>query len=142
MWVPAVPDSKLVNTDHILFYRGMASSCSWIAKGADGGKKRGLRGQVVTGGGEKDRFTVQLTITKDGKNLRPFIIFKAQPANGVRENNRNTVVCQLKYRTPDVDDNEYPPEDEVFLKCEKTSNSNCELTNMILKEMIMPELGH
>ena len=73
--------------------------------------------------------------------MRPFVIFKAQTAIGVRENNRSTVACQLKHHTTDVDGNEHPPENKVFLTYEKTANSNCELTNMILKKVIMPELG-
>ena len=141
VWVPAAPDSKLVNTDHIPFYRDMVGSCSWTAKGDGGGQKRGLRGQVARGGGEKDRFTMQVTITKNGKKLRPFVIFKAQPANGVRENNRNAFACQLKHRTPDAACDEHPPEDEVFLTCNTTANSNYEFTNMILKEAVLPELG-
>ena len=39
--------------------------------------------------------------------------------NGGLENNSNTVAFQLKHHTPGVDDNEYPPEDTVFLTCEK-----------------------
>ena len=42
---------------------------SWTKQGAGGKNKRDFRGQVGMGGGEKDRFTVQLSvITKSGKH--------------------------------------------------------------------------
>ena len=62
-------DRNFVNTDHVLFYRDIIGMCSWSKKGAGGKHKEEHRAQVGTGGGNKDRFTVQLSIAKDGTKL-------------------------------------------------------------------------
>lgn len=139
--IPAVPDERLANTDHIPMYRDMAGAYSWTKKGAGGGTKKKFRGQVATGGGEKDRFTVQLTCLKSGGKVKPFIIFKAKPADGRREFDRRTVSYELKNRKPDAAGNSYPAEDKVFLTCNTTATSNGDFTKLILKEVIFPELG-
>lgn len=139
--IPAVTDSRMANTDHVPMYRDMVGAYSWTKKGAGGRGKRSLRGQIGTGGGEKDRFTVQLTCLKDGGKVKPFIIFKAAPANGVREFKTNTVAYELKNRLPDNAGNTYPPSDKVYLTCNKTANSNGAFTIEILREVIFPALG-
>ena len=47
--IPAVTDDKVVNTDHIPMYRDMSGTYLWTKKGAGGGSKKDLRGQVATG---------------------------------------------------------------------------------------------
>ena len=66
--VPAVPDDRFCNTDHIPMYKEDVGKYSWSEKNS-GGR------QIRTGGAEKERFTVQPTITKSGKKLKLFIIF-------------------------------------------------------------------
>ena len=44
------------------------------------GAKNGNRRHVRTGGKEKNRFTAQLSITKDGRKLIPFLIFGGEYA--------------------------------------------------------------
>ena len=126
--IPAVPDERVCNSDHIPFYRDMAGSCSWTQKGEGGGGKRDSRGQLATGGGEKDRFTVQITCCKDGTKLPPFIIFKAKPADGRREFATNTVAHELRNREPDNAGNEHPTDEEACLCCNDTANSDGTLT--------------
>ena len=139
--IPAVPDGRVCNSDHIPFYRDMAGAYSWTQKGAGGGDKKELRGQLATGGGEKDRFTVQISCCKDGTKLPPFIIFKAKAPDGRREFNSNTVSYELKNRIPDNEGNSYPPPDKVYLTCNDTANSNFNFTKEILENIIFKELG-
>ena len=40
------------------------------------------RRAVATGGKEKNCFTVQLPITRSGKKLKPYIIWKGSPQKG------------------------------------------------------------
>ena len=58
---------------------------------------------------------MQVTITKDVKKLKLFIIFKAQPESKVRENHRRTVACELNNPDPDAAGDECAPEDKVLL---------------------------
>jgi hypothetical protein len=139
--IPHVPDEQMGNTDHIPMYRDMAGSYSWTKKGAGGGSKKKFRGQLATGGGEKDRFTVQLTCLKNGGKIRPFIISKAKPADGIREYRSNTVAYELRNRLPDNAGNTYPSDEEVFLTCNDTANSSAVFTQLILEHVIFPELG-
>ena len=81
-----------------------------------------------------------MSCTKDGGKLKPFVIFKAKPPNGQREHRSNTVAHELKNRSQDHAGNSYPPEDKIYLTCNDTANSNWELTNEILKEVIFPKL--
>ena len=76
--VPPVLDNHFINTCHIPFYRDMVGMYSWTKQGAGGKNKRDFRGQVGTGGGDKDRFTVQLSVTKSGTKLKPHLILKAR----------------------------------------------------------------
>ena len=69
--VEGVKDKHYVNTDHVPFWIESVGNTSW-------GKKDSGRRTVKTAGKEKDRFTVQLSITKDGGKLPPFIIFKGE----------------------------------------------------------------
>ena len=102
---------------------------------------KNILGDKSTGGKEKDRFTLQLTCTKDGGKLIPFIIFKGLPPNGRRENRSNTVAYELKHRLPDSAGNTYPPADKIYLTCNETATSNWMLTNEILEGVILPKLG-
>ena len=45
------------------------------------------------------------------------------------------------HRLPDKDGNPYPTRDQCYITCTKTTNSNQEWTNLILKKVILPELG-
>jgi hypothetical protein len=45
------------------------------------------------------------------------------------------------HRLPDKDGNPYPTRDQCYITCTKTANSNQEWTNLILKKVILPELG-
>ena len=42
---------------------------------------------------------------------------------------------------PDKDGNPYPTREQCYITCTKTANSNQEWTNLILKKVILPELG-
>ena len=104
-------------------------------------KQKKFRGQLATGGGEKDRFTVQLTYLKNGGKIRPFIIFKAKPADGIREYRSNNVAYELRNRLLDNEGNTYPSEEEVFLTCNDTANSSAVFTQLILEHVLFPELS-
>ena len=136
--VPPTLDHYFVNTDHIPFYRDMVGMYSWTKQGAGGKNKREFRGQVGTGGGDKDRFTVQLSVTKSGKKLKPYLIFKGAAFNGAREYRRNTVAYELLNRLDDKYGNSYPPEEKMHLTCNETGNSNGTLTKDILEKVIFP----
>ena len=55
--IPTIEDDSFANTDHIPVYRDMPGNYSWVEHG-NGNK------QVVTGGAEKERFTVPLSCLK------------------------------------------------------------------------------
>ena len=74
----------------------MLDSLSWAANGFDRVKKSELCTKSTAGRGERDRFTTKVTITKDKKKLRTFIIFKGQPESRLRENHRSVVAHELK----------------------------------------------
>ena len=69
--IVGVKDEHLVNTDHVPMYGDMVGNYSW-------GRKDSGRRTVKTGGGEKSRFTCQLSCSKGGNKLTPFIIFKGE----------------------------------------------------------------
>ena len=69
MAVPGIDDDNFVNFDHVPVWEDMVGNTSW-------GKKDSGRRSVKTGGREKNRFTVVLSITKSGKKGIPFIIYK------------------------------------------------------------------
>ena len=78
-------DKYFVNTDHLPFYHDMSGIYLWSKQGAGSSNKKNLRGQIGTGGREKNHFTVQLTVAKDGTKLKLYLIFKGKPFNGARE---------------------------------------------------------
>ena len=69
--IARVKDAHFVNTDHVhVWYEPVGNySC---------GKKDSGQKNIKTGGKEKDRFPAQFSITKDGKKLIPFLIFKGE----------------------------------------------------------------
>ena len=69
--ITAIGDDSFANSDHIPVYRDFPGNYSWIESGA--GNK-----QVVTGGSEKEQYTVQLTCLKSVRKLPPFIILKEE----------------------------------------------------------------
>ena len=66
-----VHDAFYFNTDHVPVWYESVGNYTW-------GKKDSGRRTVKTGGKEKDRFTTQLGIKKDGTKCIPFIIFKGE----------------------------------------------------------------
>ena len=72
--VPPAMDRNIMNTGHLTFYRDTVGMHSWSKTGAEGKHKEEHRAQLRTGG-DKDQFTVQLSITKDGTKLPPHITF-------------------------------------------------------------------
>lgn len=66
-----VKDEHFCNTDHVPVWYESVANYSW-------GPKSGGRRHVRTGGKEKNRFTAQLSISKAGKKLIPFLIFKGE----------------------------------------------------------------
>ena len=71
MRLAGVKDVHFCNTDHVPVWYESVANYSW-------GPKSGGRRHVQTGGKEKDRFTAQLSISKAGKKLIPFLIFKGE----------------------------------------------------------------
>ena len=69
--IAGVTDAHFCNTDHVPVWYESVGNYSW-------GKKSGGRRHVRTGGKEKDRFTAQLSICKDGRKLIPFLIYKGE----------------------------------------------------------------
>ena len=55
--------------------------------------------------------------------------------------NKAAVTYEIMHRLPDKDGNPYPTRDQCHITCTKTANSNQEWTNLILKKVILPELG-
>ena len=135
-----VLDKYFVNTDHLPFYRDMSGMYSWTKQGAGGRNKRDFRGQIRTGGGEKDRFTVQLTVSKDETKLKPYLIFKGASFNGKREYRRRTVAYELFNCLDDNLGNSYPPAEKLYLTCNESGNSNGILTKDILQNVIFPHI--
>ena len=118
----------------------MVGMHSWSKTGAGGKHKEEHRAQVGTGGGDKDRFTVQLSIAKDGTKLPPCLISKGAAFNRTREHHRNTVACELTNRTCDAHGNEHLPGDQMCLTCNDAGNSNRYLTIDTLKRVIFPHM--
>ena len=67
--INGVRDANFCNTDLVPVWYESVGNYTW-------GKKSSGRQRVRTGGKEKNRFTTQLSIGKDGKKLIPFLIFK------------------------------------------------------------------
>ena len=99
--MPAVLDKHMLNTDHAPFYRDMAEIHSCTKKGAGGKNKRYFLSRVGTGSGEKYLFTVQLSMSKYGKKLMPFMMFKGALFEGNREHRRRTVANETHERLDD-----------------------------------------
>ena len=138
--VPPVLDDFFVNSDHLPFCRNMAGVCSWTKQGAGGRNKRDFRGQVGTGGGEKDRFAVQLTVAKDGTKLKPCVMFKGASFNGTREHRRRAVSHESLNRLDDDLGNSYPPAEKTHLTRNESGNSNGTLTKDILENATFPHI--
>ena len=100
-------DKNMATTDHFL-YRDIAWMCSWTKKNTWGKNKRDFRGQVGAGDDEKDRFTVQLSIAKDGTKLIPHVIFKVARFDVIRENLRRIVANKPHARFDDSNGNSRP----------------------------------
>lgn len=137
--VVGVQDAYYINTDQVPVWIESVGNYSW-------GKKDSGRRTVKTGGKEKDRFTVQLSIGKDGKKLIPFVIWKATPVpSGKKCGNRASVTYEIKNRhldeCADRDGNKYPSRDKIYMTVAKTANSNKDLTQLILKKVILPGAG-
>jgi len=69
--IAGVKDAPFCNTDNVPVWYESVGSYRW-------GKKSGGRRHVRTGGKEKDWFTAQLSITKDGRKFTPFLIYKGK----------------------------------------------------------------
>ena len=91
----------MVSTDHAPFYRDMVGMHSWKKNGAGSKNKRDFRGPFGTGGDEKDRFTVQFSIAKDGTKLTQHATFKGAPFDRNREHHRRTVTNDMHERLDD-----------------------------------------
>ena len=138
--IPGIVDQRWVNSDHVPFTIECVGDFSWGERNTGGA-------QVGTGGYEKQRFTVQLSITKDGRKLPVFFIFKGaapqkgkdgQPPPPLRA---NSVSRELAHCLPDKFGNHYPPADKAVLRCAPKANSNQELTKDILESVIFPHIG-
>ena len=87
--IPAVPDERLCNTDHIPMYKEDVGKYSWSEKNS-GGR------QIRTGGAEKERFTVQPTITKSGRKLK-LLLFSKVLLNQQMEDYQGMELLQKRY---------------------------------------------
>ena len=90
------------------------------------------------GGGEKDRFTVQLSVAKDGTKLKPYLIFKGAAFNGAREHRRRTVAHKLFNCLDDAQGNSYLPAEKIYLICNESGNSNAILTKRHFEKCYIP----
>ena len=79
--IPGIIDDKFINADNVPMYWDIAWAYLRAKTSIGGGLKRNNRRQVAIGSGDKDRFTIQLSITKSGKKLKLLIIFKAKESN-------------------------------------------------------------
>lgn len=131
-----VKEEKWVNTDHLPVYREPVDDYTW-------GIRNSGRRQIGTGGKEKERFTVQLSIRfkRTNNKLKPFIIFKGKP--NANPNRKNTLLYEFNNHNEVCDQNGYyhPSENDVSLAVSETANSNHELTVKILKDVIFPAIG-
>ena len=133
--IPPIPDSRWCNTDHIPFTIECVGNYSW-------GERNSGRRQIQTAGYEKQRFTAQLSILKNGTKLPVYFIFKgATPTTDGTEPRRNSLAYEFKHRLSDSNDNPYPPEDKAVLTCAPKANSNQFLTKDILEKVIFPAIG-
>ena len=65
---PSITDANMGNTDQVLLYIEDHSKGTW------GVREDHTRRTVGTSGKEKDSFTAQLTVFKDGTKVRGFLI--------------------------------------------------------------------
>ena len=112
----------------------MPGNYSWIESCAS-------NNQVVTGGAEKEPYTVYLTCLKSGRNIPPFIIFKGAYPPTKNNPRINTGAYELKHCLDDNTGNQYPTDNNMYMKCSKTANSNGELTIDILWKVVFPGIG-
>ena len=133
--IPRVKDDNMCNTNHVPVYINMSVEYSW------GERNTGGR-QVATGGKEKSRITVQLSICKSGRKLRPTIIYKGAipPPEGERLK-KKSIAYELFHRNPDKAGNLYPPKEDVHLMVNTTAKSSGQATIEVLEEVIFPEIG-
>ena len=133
-FAPYVKDDDTGNTDQVPIYIEAHGNWQWGLKSCKD------RRMIRTAGKEKDRITVQLTIFKSGRKGRIMIIFKAAAPPKDRPPRRNTVAHEIQHRLPDTEGNHYPPENECFLHCTPTANSNGEATLLYYNEVFLREV--
>ena len=69
--INGVRDAHFCNTDHVPVWYESVGNFSW-------GKRNSGRRHIRTGGKEKDQFTAQFSVGKDGTKLIPFLIFRGK----------------------------------------------------------------
>ena len=71
-----------------------------------------------------------------------FLFYEAAPVKpGKKCGNCASVTYEIKNRLPDKDGNPYPSRDKCYIVVSKTANSNKDYTKLILKKVILPEMG-
>ena len=85
--------------------------------------------------------TIKLSCTKAGKNIRPFIIWKASGFPIDQQPWSNTVAYEINKGVKDNYSNEYPPDDKIIMTFSPTVSSNGKLTKKILHNFIFPDIG-
>ena len=89
--VPPVLDRNITNTYNVHFCRDIVGMCSWSKIGAGGKDKEEHSAQVGTRGGDRARFTAQLSIAKDGTKMQSCTMLKDAAFDGTREHRENLV---------------------------------------------------
>ena len=104
--IPTIGDGQIFNIDHVLVYRDLPENYSWgtISYGNT---------QIVTGGAEKERFTVQFSCLKSGRKLRPIIIFKGAPVHAC--SSTRYIAVEIRDRLPDNAGNMYPAQNKIHM---------------------------
>ena len=133
--IPGITDKRWVNTDHVPFNMKCIGDYTW-------GEKNSGRRQVGTAGYEKQHFTAQFTVTKDGEKFPVFFIFKVALPTSDRAPSKNTVAFELKQHKPDSYGNHYLTEEKAVLRCAPKATSNQDLTKDILKNSNFPLSWH
>jgi hypothetical protein len=71
-----------------------------------------------------------------------FFYVKGAPAKpGKKYGNKASITYEIKNRLPDKNGNTYPTREKCYIIVSKTANSNQELTNLVLKKVILPGMG-
>ena len=102
---PAIRDCYFANIYHLPVHHNMPGNYSW-------GENNFGNIQVAAGGAEKERFAVQLTCLKSGREICPVIIFKG--ASIAANSSINSVSHQLQNRVSDNVGNMFPPKCLIF----------------------------